>query len=294
VRGKRFKVSVVDRKADLNVATLYERLPRLRAVCDIVGYPLELDSAEFERADFLFGPKGVCKVTSVYVCLGDDAIGLSAALRLRHRLGDRKVPIVVRTTQEGGVAALLGGRGTGGEAYKGLEIFGLLDLVCKPDVLLGGQNEVLARAIHEAYLRRERDKGKTPHANPSMVEWEQLPESLRESNRDQAADIFRKLRAIGCDISPLVDWDAASPEFSPAEVELLARMEHDRWWREREAGGWRFAPQKNETRKESPYLVPYDELSDEIQEYDRAAVRGMPAFLAEVDFAVVRVGPAST
>ena len=289
MRGKRFKVTVVDRKADVHVATLDERLPRLRTVCDIVGHRIELDSAEFERADFMFGPKGVCDVTSVYVCLGDDPIGLSAALRLRHRLGDRKVPIVVRTTQEGGVAALLGGRAARGEAYKGLETFGLLDLVCKPAVLLGGQNEVLARAIHETYVRRERDKGKTPRENPSMVEWGQLPESLRESNRDQAADIGRKLHAIGCDMSPLVDWDASPPEFSPAEVELLARMEHDRWWRERESAGWRYAPEKNEARKESPYLVPYDELPDEIQEYDRAAVRGMPAFLAEVDFAVVRV-----
>jgi Trk K+ transport system NAD-binding subunit len=293
MRGKRFKVTVVDRRADAHVAALNERLPRLSTVCDMVDRRMELDSAEFERADFLFGRKGVCDVTSVYVCLGDDAAGLSAALRLRHRLGDRKVPIVVRTTQDGGVAALLKRRGIGDEADTRLETFGLLDLVCKPDVLLGGQNEVLARAIHEAYVRRERDQGKTQHENPSMVEWDLLPESLRESNRDQAADISRKLGAIGYGISPLIDWDATLPEFSPPEIELLARMEHDRWWRERKAAGWRPGPRKDDARKESPYLVPYDELPDEIQEYDRAAVRGMPAFLAEVDFAVVRVGPAS-
>jgi hypothetical protein len=166
-----------------------------------------------------------------------------------------------------------------------------MDLVCKPAILLGGQNEDLARAIHENYLRRERDKGQTADTNLSTVEWDLLPESLRESNRHQAADISRKLQAIGCDIEPLTDWDAPTPEFSPDEIEVLGRMEHDRWRKEREAGGWRPGPQKNEARKESPYLISYDELSEEIKEHDRAMVRGIPAFLAEIDFAVVRVGP---
>jgi hypothetical protein len=289
-RGKRFKVTVVDRKADVYVAALEERFPRLTSVCDITSHSIELDSAEFERAGFLFRPGGDCDVTSVYVCLGDDALGLSAALHLRHRLGGRQVPIVVRTTQESGVASILAGR-DGGESYGGLEVFGLLDLVSRPDVLLGGQNEALARAIHGRYVRSEHEKGETPQSNGSMVEWELLPESLRESNRHQAADVCHKLRAVGCDIEPLTDWDAPPPEWSETEIELLARMEHDRWTRERQGGGWKLGPKKNEVRKESPYLVSYDELPDEIKEYDRASVRGIPAFLAEVDFAVVRVRP---
>jgi hypothetical protein len=288
VRGKRFKVAVVDRKADVHVAALKERFPRLKSVCDITGHSIELDSAEFERAGFLFRPDGDCDVTSVYVCLGDDALGLSAALHLRHRLGGRQVPIVVRTTQESGVASILAGR-DGGQTSGGLEVFGLLDLVCKPDVLLGGQNEVLAQAIHGRYVRCAYGKGETPQSNPSMLEWDLLPESLRESNRDQAADIRRKLRAVGCDIEPLTDWDAPPPEWSATELELLARMEHDRWATERRGGGWKVGPKKNEVRKETPYLVPYDELPDEIRESDRASVRGIPTFLAEVDFAVVRV-----
>jgi len=289
-RGKRFRVTVVDNRADDQVAAMTERLPRLKDICEIGSHPIGLDSAEFERAGFLFGPDGKCDVTSVYVCLGDDALGLNAAWRLRRRLGERRVPIVVRTTRQGGVASALGDLCIG-ETGRGLQVFGLMDLVCKPAILLGGQNEDLARAIHENYLRRERDKGQTADTNLSTVEWDLLPESLRESNRHQAADISRKLQAIGCDIEPLTDWDAPTPEFSPDEIEVLGRMEHDRWRKEREAGGWRPGPQKNEARKESPYLISYDELSEEIKEHDRAMVRGIPAFLAEIDFAVVRVGP---
>ena len=289
-RGKRLKVTVVDNRADQRVARLNERLPGLRAVCDLVPYRMDLDSPEFERADFLFGRGRRSDVTSVYVCLGDDAVGLSAALHLRHRLGDHRVPIAVRTTREGGVASLLRGA-DGRQSYGDLDVFGLLDLVCKPDVLLGGMNEVLARAIHERYVRGERENSRTPETNRSMVDWDQLPESLRESNRHQAADICRKLHIIGCEIEPLTDWAAALPEFSETEIEELARVEHSRWWKEREAAGWRLAAAKDEASKESPHLVPYDDLPEDIKEYDRAAVRGIPDFLGGIGFGFVRVRP---
>jgi hypothetical protein len=199
------------------------------------------------------------------------------------------VPIVVRTTQQGGVAALLAGE-RGGDAYGALQVFELLDVVCRPDVLLNGQNEVLAQAVHEDYVRHQRKQGATRETNPSMVDWEELPETLRESNRHQAADIGRKLEAVGCDIESLTDWDAPPLAFSTDEVELLARMEHDRWWKEREAAGWTYGSEKDVEKKTSPYLVPYDELPDDIREYDRNTVRAIPAFLAEAGFAVVRVG----
>ena len=288
-RGRRLRITAVDAQADARVGILHERLPRLADVCEIAAHRMDLDSAEFERADFLFGRDGTSDVTSVYVCVSDDAVGLSAALHLRHRLGGRHVPIVVRTAREGGVATLLAGE-DGGDAYGGLSVFGLLDLVCRPDVLLAGQNEALARAIHEGYVRHERRPGQAGETNPSMVDWEQLPESLRESNRQQAADICRKLAAVGFDIEPLEDWDAALPTLTADEIELLARMEHDRWRREREAAGWRPAPQKSESRRESPYLVRFEDLPAEIQDIDRATARGIPAFLAEVDYAVVRLG----
>ncbi|HEY5472827.1 MAG TPA: RyR domain-containing protein, partial [Candidatus Limnocylindrales bacterium] len=287
-RGKKLRVTAVDLQADTRVALLHERLPRLAGVCELRPCRMDLDSAEFERADFLFGRRGKSDVTGVYVCVGDDAVGLSAALHLRHRLGDRNVPIVVRTTQEGGVAALLGGEG-GGETYGNLRVFGLLDLVCRPDVLLAGQNEAVARAIHENYVSNRRREGQSVETNPSMVDWEQLPETLKESNREQATDIARKLKVIGCDIAPMTDWDAEPPAFTADEIELLARMEHDRWWKEREAAGWRLAAARSESRKESPYLVPYEDLPADVKEIDRATVRAVPAFLAEVDFAVVRV-----
>jgi hypothetical protein len=40
-------------------------------------------------------------------------------------------------------------------------------------------------------------------SNPSLVDWGKLPETLRESNRNQARHIPAKLEAVGRRIEPL-------------------------------------------------------------------------------------------
>lgn len=277
--GHPLRVTVIDVVADPLVETLMLRHPHVAATCEVIPLQIDLDSPEFERGDFLFDPD----VTSAYVCVDDDARGLGAALRMRRQLAGRAVPVVVRTKRHGGLGALVGGVRRQDE---NLHVFGLLDITCRPQVLLMGRNERIARAIHEDYVRKQIAEGKTAAENPSMVPWEDLPERLKESNRRQAENIGVKLRRIGCGIEPLSNSDATFA-FTPDEVERLAHDEHERWWRERLADDWTLAPEKNVERKQSPYLVEWEQLSEEIREYDRNAVRGIPAFLARAGLRVV-------
>lgn len=283
--GARLRVTVVDRVAESLVRSLSIRHEEPAGALELVPRQHDIDTPEFERAEFLLDPDGGRHVTGVYVCLDDDAKGIGAGLRLCRRLRGRKIPIVVRTKQHGGLGALVG---DGTAACENLHVFGLLNLTCRPEVFLAGRTEILARAIHEEYVHKQTEDGATPETNPSMVPWEELPEHLKESNRRQADDIGAKLRAIGCEIEPVSGPASDSFRFAPHEVEHLARLEHDRWWKEREADGWTFAPEKDVTEKKSPYLVEWEELSEEIREYDRIAVRGIPAFLARAGFRVVR------
>src|SRR3990172_4517866 len=186
-------------------------------------------------------------------------------------------------TLDAGLAALLRGEeATGSEGFGNLHAFGLLDRTCRLDLLFGGTHEALARAIHEDYVLNQKKIGQTSRTNPSMVSWDELPEGLKESNRRQADHIGIKLKAIGCGIASLTDWDAKLFEFTPEEVERMAGMEHNRWNEERRLEGWTYnsAP-KDPDRKTSPHLVPWDQLPDGIKEYDRNTIRGLPAFLAQ-------------
>lgn len=151
-------------------------------------------------------------------------------------------------------------------------------------------NEVIAHSIHEEYVRNQKAKGDTAEKNPALVSWEELPEHLKESNRDQALHIVEKLKAIGCEVVVLKDREAGKFEFTLEEVELLAKMEHERWMEERLVSGWKYAPgPKDVKKKTSPWLVTYEELPEEQKEKDRDAVRGIPKFLAEVGFEIERV-----
>jgi hypothetical protein len=222
--GQRLRVSLLDRNAERKVESLLLQYPQLGQVCEIVPLLMDIRSPEFERAEFLFGKDAACDVTIAYICLDDDSFALYTALALRLRARGTRFPIVVRMAQNAGLAALLQGSPAG--RLECLSAFGLLDETCTPDLVLGGTHESLARAIHEDYLRREAEAGRT---GPAAVPWDRLPAAKKESCRRQADHIATKLKAIGCGIAPLTDWNAESFAFSAAEVDGMAEMEHVRY-----------------------------------------------------------------
>jgi hypothetical protein len=117
--------------------------------------------------------------------------------------------------------------------------------------------------------------------NPAIRDWDNLDEDLRESNRQQAAHLFIKLRAIGCEVTGRDDPRPAVTGLQPDQVEVLGRMEHSRWVAERILAGWTLAPgPKDVTHKTSPHLVPWADLPPDIQQYDRDFVTLIPALLA--------------
>jgi hypothetical protein len=64
-------------------------------------------------------------------------------------------------------------------------------------------------------------------------------------------------------------------------------MEHARWNAERLLAGWTLG-ERDTKRHINPYLVPWSELPENIREYDRQAVRKIPALLACIQKKVVR------
>lgn len=145
--------------------------------------------------------------------------------------------------------------------------------------------EQLARAIHERYRRNQH--GRKPPEDPAMKPWDELSETLKHSNRDQASDISRKLHAIGCMVCPARDGDRGFA-FTRDELEQLAILEHARWVAERVAAGWTAGPTTDVADKITPYLVSWDDLADEIREYDREAVRAIPEVVRAAGLSVYR------
>ena len=99
-----------------------------------------------------------------------------------------------------------------------------------------------------------------------------------------------KLRLVGCELVPARFGDTGGFAFTDAEVDGLAPVEHDRWAADMARNGWRYAPgAKDPVEKTSPYMVPWNKVPPEIQEYDREAIRDIPEVLARVGLRIVRV-----
>jgi voltage-gated potassium channel Kch len=279
---RRPRITLVDRDAETAVELLSLRYPPLDRLCELVPHAIEVASPEFVRAPFF------ADAATVYVCLEDEGRALAAALSIGQRLRRSEVALVVRVARAGGLPELV-------RAYGALETFSLLERTCSAELLAGRtRNEIIAHAMHEEYCRKQAAEGQTPATNPSMVDWQQLPESLRESNRRQADHVPAKLQAIGCALVPLDDWSGPTFALSAREVEDLARLEHDRWMAERLLDGWTYAPgPKNLRRKRTPWLIPWEQMPEEQRDYDRNTVRNLPRYLAQAGLRIVRVDGAA-
>jgi voltage-gated potassium channel Kch len=213
----------------------------------------------------------------IYVCRTGEEATLALALRLLHRPGRRVTACLNRAAP---FAAALSGA-------PGLTVLGVLDEGCHPerieaDAVIGRA----ARAIHNRYVEERRAAGDTPQVNESMRAWADLPPYKQESNYAQAEHIGTKLRAIG---AVLTTTPPAAPfAFRTGEVEMLARMEHDRWVEERTRAGFTYGPRRDD--RHHPDLQDWEYLSPESRQKDVDVVTRMPELLASVGLFIGRTG----
>ena len=286
----RLDVTLVDRNALAIAESLKVRYPGIEKICALTPLDMDVRSAAFEQAAFL-RPRGPGAATPcVFVCLDDDSLSLATALALAWHEREPRPTIVVRMAQEAGLGLLLRGVDSAGGGFKGIRAFGLLDRTCHPEQVLRGTHEILARAIHDEYLRQQTAAGVTPQHSPSMVPWDELSEHLKETNRQQADDIGTRLKAVNCTATPMLGWSEPPFAFTPGEIERLAQMHHERWMAMRREVGWRQGATKDETAKTDPRLIPYDKLPPAEQDKDRHAVSRIPAMLEKIGFRVRRRG----
>jgi RyR domain/ATPase family associated with various cellular activities (AAA) len=156
------------------------------------------------------------------------------------------------------------------------------------DALVGAARERIAQAIHEAFVH-ENVAGRT-EGDLGMSSWDDLTEENRESNREQADWYPTYLDAVGCSFLAAKDESPRQVEFTAAEIEKLAKMEHERWWAQKRAAGYVFASVRDDTEKTHPCMVPWDQLSEAERDKDREQVRKIPERMAAAGFETYRLG----
>ncbi len=145
--------------------------------------------------------------------------------------------------------------------------------------------EPVAQEIHEKWLVNEEAKSSV---KVTMKPWNELNEDMKDSNRQQAIDMIRKMQAYGYSVIPSEKITSETDHFSFEEIEQMAKMEHDRWMNEKIAKGWIYGKKRNDELKIHDCLQNWNELDEKTKELDRNAVRIIPELLKSVGFHVVK------
>jgi hypothetical protein len=208
---------------------------------------------------------------------------LTIAARLPAVAAARGARVFIRTCH---TASLLDSSGDTTEGPQFVP-FDTLQRACELDLVLQDGLDRQAKVMHAAYEKKALADGRSPITTPSIRPWALLAETYRQSNRRNADHIPVKLRAVGRAAVPANATSRPESAFSAEEIEILARMEHARWNADRWLDGWQFGIPRNDALKIHDNLVPWEHLDERTKDYDREAVRQIPAMLAEVGKVVV-------
>lgn len=167
-----------------------------------------------------------------------------------------------------------------------------------PDTLLRNV-EKLAFQIHQQYIdtttaqyNEKKDKGElddiTKEKYENLTDFEGLSSHLKIANIRQARSIPKKLNMIGCELANLSDKRDAITEFTEEEIIDLAIYEHDEWCEEKISQGWTYGEVRDDSNLIHDCLVPWDDLTPEIQQYDIDPVKNIPSLVESIGLKIVR------
>lgn len=85
--------------------------------------------------------------------------------------------------------------------------------------------------------------------------------------------------------------DISSIDLSPDLLELtelLSKNTHENWAAARIRNGWSYGPRRDDDKKETPSLVPYDDLPETEKEYDRILTVNLLKVIKKLGFKITR------
>lgn len=286
--GERIRVTIIDRSVDERLKYLGMVYPLIEKMCDVTGITMNVTSPEFYQGGFLSDGLGRIDLTSIYVCLDNDSLGMDTALSLLESTRGLDVPIVVRMRHQRGLALLINGSPNTGSEFSRVKPFGLYDSIWCPELILGGIHEDLARALFQEYLRSESSEEAEERALGSR--WLDLDKETQEAFRRQSTQIIKELQVVGYALEPMRTWDHDGPGFSPEEVEIMAKMRHE----------YLVGEYKDERRAYFPHCgliyrggpptpTRWERREEGTKDLYRETVRRFPNFLERFDMQVSRL-----
>jgi hypothetical protein len=282
--GQKPKVSIVDSNLDTKMHSIINSIPAINNLLEI--NLVERSVGELKLKDIIEIINNKDRITIVYVCGINEIENLRIARMLLSEVAHgsnlyKEKPFdVVALDPPGGI--VLSDFYIYGEHAGKFHLFSLVgqdgstEKSIIANSLLGDLDDFIGRSLHDAYLKKDLqllEQNPKHKIHPNSVAWENLPENIRNANRAVADHFDIKMRAVGCKVVP--EGVGIEVQLSPNEIEILAIMEHQRWWADRSLNGWKLAEERDDINRFHPNMVPYEELSNADKQKDRDSVLQM-------------------
>lgn len=88
---------------------------------------------------------------------------------------------------------------------------------------------------------------------------------------------------------PLDASNVFLPEGLEELTESLSKNVHEVWAAGRIAAGWKYGSVRDEIKKEHPSLIPYEELSEDEKDYDRATAISTIRYILSKGYTISKV-----
>ena len=277
---KKMKITLFH-EGDSIVKKLLQNFPGIPELIKFENIDEPLELFDIEKFDELNKEQ---RFDVIYLLCENDSLSSGVLKKLTKTDSPENINVVLTLTNPKGIIS---------KWYKAdlidnvnLYKFNIIEESFTKEALISEKIDELAKIIHQDYLNKlkKRNPGK-----PSHQDWEFLPIDFKNQNREQADHIYIKIRAAGCKAVNISDDKAEFKFENNLElVEILAVMEHNRWWAHMILSGWKFGKYRDDKKKIHPYLIPYEELTEEIKQYDRDTVLNMPKLLDKLGKKIVK------
>jgi hypothetical protein len=150
--------------------------------------------------------------------------------------------------------------------------------------------EQLARDIHHYWWERSKDPSTGWTIDEELDRpYDALEEGWKRDNRAAAVRVPEVLELAGLYVEKDEKKEGADKIVGRViehYIEVLAEAEHDGWYEHRRRNGWTLGERDNASKRH-PAMRPYRELSEQVKNKDRDAVRNYPPILERAGYRVV-------
>ena len=290
--GGKVDVHVVGPDASREVQQLLHHVPHFDHCASLTAHSIADDEQFATAAAGIINNSSENSFATAFLASSEENAALAQALLLRERAESPDSFRVLVSAREDSALRKIVEQQTGADGISlrnWIKFLPPASSACGRDAVYTEGLDAVARSIHEtwysgnssAIAEAERDgdatKAQKLREKSAYKPWDKLTEEQKSDNRSAADHIAVKIRAAGLDPAD-PELERKWQSLDSATLDMLSRVEHERWCAVKWLGGWRLGERCDE-RKVHNNLVPFDELDQATKDFDLHQIQGAVANL---------------